>query len=377
MQRSFDKFFLLICSSVLYYFVFPEKTLILWTPTILVFLFCMIGTIFENTYLHLVLYFLFGVICCFFPLFLIFTPVMIYELEYTVFKWVSLFGILQFIIFGNAFSPIVIIFTALFLSVSILLYYKTSHLEFLRNDYDAFRATAKELTLVQEEKNQRILESQDYEIETATLNERNRISKEIHDHVGHLLSRSLIQIGALLTLCKEEPVREGLLDLKASISEGMDRVRDSIHNMHDESIDLEYSLHALVRNFTFCSASLSYQLHLTPSLKVRYCFIAITKEALSNIIKHGKEVTKVQIYLTEEDSFYHLVIFDDGIVSQKTTLSILKAQSRQEYPDGLGLQSISDRVKGFHGRFLISTDHGFQISIFIPKEDLTYESTID
>ena len=40
-------------------------------------------------------------------------------------------------------------------------------------------------------------QNQDYEIHLATLKERNRIAREIHDNVGHLLSRSLLQTGAL------------------------------------------------------------------------------------------------------------------------------------------------------------------------------------
>ena len=34
----------------------------------------------------------------------------------------------------------------------------------------------------------------------ATLRERNRIAREIHDNVGHMLSRSILQMGALITI---------------------------------------------------------------------------------------------------------------------------------------------------------------------------------
>ena len=43
------------------------------------------------------------------------------------------------------------------------------------------------------QKNKDLLEKQDYEIHVATLKERNRIAREIHDNVGHMLSRSLLQ----------------------------------------------------------------------------------------------------------------------------------------------------------------------------------------
>ena len=37
------------------------------------------------------------------------------------------------------------------------------------------------------EKNRKLLEEQDTEIYMATLKERNRIAREIHDNVGHML----------------------------------------------------------------------------------------------------------------------------------------------------------------------------------------------
>lgn len=373
LQHISDKFFLLICSTVLYYFSFYQKPILILIPVCLVLILCSVETFFQNTYLNLALFLLYIGICCFLPYFTIFIPVILYELEYTMFKWCSIFSILPFVLFWDKFSLIVVLFIILFLLLSIILYYKTSTIELLQNDYDAFQRTAKELSFVQDEKNRKILENQDYEIKTATLNERNRISKEIHDHVGHLLSRSLLQIGALLTISKEVPVREGLTELKQSLSEGMDSIRASIHNMHDESIDLEQSIQHLIRNFTFSSIELHYDLHFSPSLKLKYCFLAIVKESLANIIKHGKEVTKVYIQLFEDEETYHLQIWDNGVISEKTALMVLRCQSRSEYPDGLGLQSICDRVRGFNGTFLIKTQRGFELIISIPKEIETDE----
>lgn len=48
--------------------------------------------------------------------------------------------------------------------------------------------------------------NQDYEIYLATLKERNRIAREIHDNVGHMLTRSILQLGALSVINKDETV---------------------------------------------------------------------------------------------------------------------------------------------------------------------------
>lgn len=50
------------------------------------------------------------------------------------------------------------------------------------------RDTTKEIAMQLKQQNRDLMEKQDYEINIATLNERNRIAREIHDNVGHLLS---------------------------------------------------------------------------------------------------------------------------------------------------------------------------------------------
>lgn len=55
---------------------------------------------------------------------------------------------------------------------------------------------SEERTLLLAEKNKALQEKQNYEIYAATLRERNRIAREIHDNVGHLLSRTILLTGA-------------------------------------------------------------------------------------------------------------------------------------------------------------------------------------
>lgn len=145
--------------------------------------------------------------------------------------------------------------------------YKSNRISSMTEKYYVLRDIAEELSRVQEEKNRSLSGKSDYEINVATLNERNRISKEIHDHIGHLLSVSFT-VGALLTITKEEIIKEGLTDLKDSISEGMDSIRASIHNMHvDESIDLYASIEKLIKEFTFCPCFLEYDMIALTCLK--------------------------------------------------------------------------------------------------------------
>jgi signal transduction histidine kinase len=236
----------------------------------------------------------------------------------------------------------------------------------LLSEYNELRDTTKELAILQEQKNQSLLENQDYEVNLATLNERNRISKEIHDNIGHLLSRSLIQIGALLTITKEEITKEGLASLKESLSEGMDSIRNSIHNMHNESIDLYTSIDTIIKEFTFCNISFEYDIKSNPELKLKYSILAIIKEALSNIMKHSN-ATKVMVSLREHPALYQLIISDNGTMDFLMKEKLSKLIENQLYMDGIGLQNITDRVKNFNGNINFILENGFRIFITIPK----------
>ncbi|MFW5629474.1 MAG: sensor histidine kinase, partial [Acetivibrio ethanolgignens] len=169
---------------------------------------------------------------------------------------------------------------------------------------------------------------------------------------------------------------EGLSDLKASISEGMDSIRATIHDIHDESIDLKTSLEELICDFSFCPAKLAYELSFQPQIKLRYCFIALVKEGLTNAIKHSN-ATEVSVLLKEEPGQSHLEIFDNGTLTSENKLKLIKAQARNEYSDGLGLQSMYDRVRSFHGTFQLNLNDGFKLIAIIPKEVIEHENITD
>ncbi|MGL5694542.1 MAG: sensor histidine kinase [Peptostreptococcaceae bacterium] len=205
-----------------------------------------------------------------------------------------------------------------------------------------------------EKKNRALLDKQDYEINLATLSERNRIARDIHDNVGHLLSRCLLQIGALLVINKDNVVCESLELIKDTLSEAMDSIRSSVHDLHEDAIDLQVEIQKLVNNFKFCFINFDYDIQSSPHKKLNYGFITITKEALSNIIRHSN-ANEVSILLREHPALYQLVVKDNG------------SNINYNIENGIGIKNISDRVYSLGGSINISTDNGFRIFISIPK----------
>jgi len=211
---------------------------------------------------------------------------------------------------------------------------------------------------------QQLLESQDAGIQLATLDERNRIARDIHDNVGHLLSSALLQIAALqASLRAEQPdsaEAASLNNVHDTLHQGMDAIRSSVHQLHAESLDLEQQLRHLLKNFSFCRTQARIDLYRTPPRVFYYAILAIVKEALSNVARHS-DASLVELRLREHPAFYQLVLSDNGRLSPEPA-------GRPLEPEGIGLRNIRDRVEALGGRLQIDRQAGFSLFISLPKE---------
>ncbi|OFV71629.1 sensor histidine kinase [Acetobacterium wieringae] len=296
-------------------------------------------------------------ICFFEPVYLLFVPLIGYDILISRYKWLWTLALLPAATGFTALSGTAVVLIPVFMLVAYFVKKRTLSLETLRQDYNALRDTTRETALQLEKKNKMLMEKQDYELNLATLTERNRIARDIHDNVGHMLSRSILQTGALLAISQEEKTREGLIQIKETLSEAMDSIRNSVHDLHDESLDLQLELQTLIKNFEFCPVKFDYDVESPLDKEVKYCFIAVVKEALSNTIRHS-QANEVELVVREHPGLIQLVVQDNG--SGSASLD----------GDGIGLKNIRDRVAALNGNVHITTERGFRIFISVPKNDL-------
>ena len=229
----------------------------------------------------------------------------------------------------------------------------------------------REQNLVLQEKNKNLMEKQDYEIYLATLRERNRIAREIHDNVGHMLSRSILQMGALITIHKEEPLHGQLAGVGETLNQAMNSIRESVHDLHDESIDLRQSIAEATREMKeHYQLTVDYDMSPEIPRNVKYCFITAVKEAMSNIAKHS-DADKISVILREHPAFYQMTVEDNGTVGRKGQSGPLWEEEvvRMDGKEGIGLSNMKERVQALGGTFRIHTEKGFVIFISIPKRD--------
>lgn len=322
--------------------------------------------------------------CFWLPELCYFLPVVFYDCAMSRKMWLWYAGApLLGIYFGvkGVMEPRTLMLLAVLLMLAAVLGRRSGQMRLLQREMIRLRDTSTELNLVLREKNKNLMEKQDYEIHLATLRERNRIAREIHDNVGHMLSRSILQVGALMTIHKEEPLCVQLKSVGETLDQAMNNIRESVHDLHDDSIDLRSAITEATREMQeHYDLTIDYDMSVGVPREVKYCFITVVKEAMANITRHS-DASRINLILREQPAFYQLVVEDNGSVIRGGSSDIQKDVGRKERTEreenavwqegsgGIGLSNMRERVEALHGSFRIHTEKGFVIFISIPKTE--------
>lgn len=291
------------------------------------------------------------------PILGVFLPLFFYEAavsygksaRYPLFAAICLLAVFSF----RNEPPLYLALTLLLFFMALILSEKTKRMLQTERDFRLLRDTSTEYHLLLQQKNKDLMERQDYEIHAAALRERNRIAREIHDNVGHMLSRSILQAGALLAINQQENLKEPLHALKDTLSHAMDEIRNSVHDLHDDSVDLKQTVSDMLSEFSGYQIHLNYDISGFVPAPVKYCFLAILKESLSNIARHSN-ATDISVTLQSHPSLYRLTVADNGT-------------DIHQAPSGIGILNMQERVRNLDGHFSVATDKGFVVFASIPR----------
>ena len=308
----------------------------------------------------------FTLVVMFFPVTIVVLPVIYYDIARSRNYIAAGLGLISILnsISSISSDPKVFLYIILISILSVILCIYTEEKNAIKREYKKLRDDSSEKNTRLRSQNVELIQARDTEIHNAQLSERNRIAREIHDNVGHTLSRAILQMGALLAIHKEEPIHSELEGVRATLDDAMNSIRSSVHDLHDDSIDVKGSILQLAD-----SLNGKYNVHMdidigdeTPRT-IKYAIIGITKEAVSNIIKHSTN-SDVDIRLNEHPSMYQLIIYDYNAngKSEKSDTSKLSGSE-----PGMGLENIRGRVEAVNGKLNITTDNGFKIFVSIPK----------
>ncbi|MBR3268632.1 MAG: sensor histidine kinase [Oscillospiraceae bacterium] len=295
--------------------------------------------------------------CCIEPIVLCILPLLLYDALQLKKVWLifpAAIGIFQV----DRLYYVQFILIAIGCVTAVVIYSRTAFLEHSIEKLISLRDQTVEKNLRLASQNSRLTEMQDNEIRLATMNERNRIARDIHDNVGHMLTRALLQAGALNVINHDDSMREPLNDLKHTLDTAMSSMRESVHTLHDDSIDLQKAIRDCISTVDKrFDVSLDYDMDDRVPGEIKLCIAGIIKEGLSNAVKHSNG-DKIKIILRSHPAFYQLVLEDNG-------------SCKKIAETGIGLSNMKDRVDGIGGQISFTpSKSGFRIFMSVPKERL-------
>ncbi|MFT3984154.1 MAG: sensor histidine kinase [Lachnospiraceae bacterium] len=205
---------------------------------------------------------------------------------------------------------------------------------------------------------------QDYAMITEKMGEtkeRNRLAREIHDTLGHLLTGISAGLdGCIATVLKSPEDTKQQLEVISDVArEGIRDVRRSVNELRPDSMErlgLEY---AVTKMITDINSLTQTKIYLDASVsRLKYdedeenAIYRVIQESITNSIRHGN-ASEIRVIMKEECSELIILIQDNG-----TGCSEIKK--------GFGTKHMQERIKMLDGTISFDGSAGFKVEARIP-----------
>ncbi|HFJ9439602.1 TPA: response regulator [Bacillus albus] len=208
-----------------------------------------------------------------------------------------------------------------------------------------------------------VLEQYMSQIERITLaEERNRLSSELHDTVGHAYTSIIMGMETLRTELSTEMGIQRLDSLLEMGRKSIEDVRGYLHQMDSpcqspsliqslQNLGAEFQEHAQV-NVSFRTFGEEYQL----SRQAKIAFIRCLQESLTNAVRHGQG-TEIIVSLQFNEQYTRLEVQDNG-------------KGNVEWQEGFGMNAMKERAMNLQGQLSVYTkpEEGMLVTCTIPRQ---------
>ncbi|WP_193726757.1 sensor histidine kinase [Paenibacillus guangzhouensis] len=195
----------------------------------------------------------------------------------------------------------------------------------------------------------------------AQLEERNRISKDIHDDLGHRLIRQKMMTEAILQIYKTKPDQAiaMLEQVRDQMSDSMETLRRTVRRIAPPIQDSQqYSLDHLIQSTRESfGIAMEHQVEGMPYAlypSIEYVLYRNAQEAVTNALRHGG-ATEVHILLRYDSDQILMRISNNGRVPDSEQLQ-----------KGIGLRGMEERVHLIGGQLQWSCTDQFSIMTILP-----------
>jgi signal transduction histidine kinase len=184
--------------------------------------------------------------------------------------------------------------------------------------------------------------------------ERKKLSRELHDHVGQVLTALRMELGRIDRLRgSDERVARAIVECRQLVDNMVRTVRDLALGLRPSMLDdlgLQPALEWHVRDFRR-RYGVAVELDVSGDLvhlpdQHRTCVYRVIQEALTNCVRHAS-ATRIAVRVSGDSQRVEVAVVDDGV-------GLDPARRRA----GLGLRGIEERVRDLDGTTIIQSAAG-------------------
>ncbi|MEJ2202555.1 MAG: GAF domain-containing sensor histidine kinase [Gemmatimonadota bacterium] len=207
--------------------------------------------------------------------------------------------------------------------------------------------------------------------------ERNRLSRELHDETAQVLAALNMQLGVLKEK-GDEDLAPALDRARGLVGEGIRSIRSVTRNLRPTALDdlgLLSALRALARDFQGQEAlEVTFQAPTRlPPLEgaAELALFRALQEALANSVRHG-HCSRVEVTLGQRDGQVALEVVDDGV-------GFPTDDPRDLNRTRGGLAGIRERIAGVGGEFTLenTSGGGARVQVRVPADRKSQEEGVE
>jgi len=215
------------------------------------------------------------------------------------------------------------------------------------------------------------LEYQDYAIgveKSATIQERNRITRDIHDVVGYTLTNTIMMLEAATDMMQRNPLGVAALirTTRENAQDGLEETRRALYKLREKTPEQLKGLAAVLQMIKLFEKATRVKVtilwnNLSWSFDEQINFIIFhgIQQGLINAFLHGKAL-HVVINGEHKDGNLIIAIKDNGIGSVT-----------EEIKEGIGLTGLRERLEKIDGYYEAGNIFdGFLMTIYIPLSSI-------
>ena len=190
--------------------------------------------------------------------------------------------------------------------------------------------------------------------------ERQRVSRELHDEAGQALTALKLSLELLMAELPAgtEALRQNLAEAVALADSARERIRSLARGLRPPALDtvgLNLTLEAFCRDFSKrTQLAVRYEGTEVGGLSdaMTICLYRVLQEALTNVAKHA-QATEVEVRLQRDDGEVRLLVSDNGRGFDPPS-----GRSLSQERIGIGLLGMVERLELFGGRLQVASQPG-------------------